>query len=83
MTNVYRLEVSTQCPVNDSERDLYQVEIRSGWIIEVEKILAFFAEYHDAKIFQEDLTRLACARFGCSVNTTGVHSGVEVQSYAP
>lgn len=81
--NVYALEVSAQCPVNDGERDLYQVTIRSMETIPVETILAFFAKYRDVKIYQEELTLKAATAIGAHVEITGIHSGVKVVSVAP
>lgn len=83
MKNEYCLEVSAACPVNDGERDMYQVTIRSQSIIEVEKILEFFARFATEKIFQEELTRKAATALGAQVETVGIHSGVTVRSSAP
>ncbi len=81
--NTYALEVRAVCPVVDGERDLYQVEITSMCIIEVERINAFFAQYSEQKIFQEKLTLIAAMHFGTRVKTVGVHSGVTVTCVAP
>jgi len=83
MLNTYQLQVRTQCPVTDGETDLYQVTITSESIIEVERILAFFAKYMDQKIFQEELTRRAATGLGAKVESIGIHSGVIVKCCAP
>lgn len=81
--NTYELEVRAVCPVVDGERDLYHVTIRSQSIIEVERINAFFKEYAERKIFQEELTAKAATHLGAHVQLIGVHSGVRVTSVAP
>jgi hypothetical protein len=43
MKNTYQLEVRAQCPVNPADTDLYTFTIESETLIEVEKIVAFFA----------------------------------------
>lgn len=83
MLNTYRLEVRAQCPVNDGERDLYQVTITSPSVIQVESILGFFDAYKHEKIYQEELTRKASMTLGAQVETVGIHSGVTVRSVAP
>ena len=50
--NTYELQVNAACPVNDGERDLYYVTVRSSRLIEVETILEFFSRYSTEKIFQ-------------------------------
>ncbi len=83
MTNIYRFECRAVCPVHADLIDVYQVEVRSCSTIPVEKILGHFAQYETKQIFQEDMTKQAAVALGCAVNTTGIHSGVEVISCAP
>jgi hypothetical protein len=84
MKNTYRIEVRAQCPVNPSDTDLYQFEFESETIIEVERILEFFAKEAGKKeVFQEDLTRLAAVTLGAHVKSIGWHSGVQVICCAP
>lgn len=83
MTNIYRFECRAICPVHKNLIDVYQVEVRSCATIPVEKILEHFKKYEKQQIFQEEMTKQAAVALGCAVNTKGMHSGVEVQSYAP
>lgn len=83
MTNIYCFECRAVCPVEADLIDVYQVEVRSVSTVPVEKIIEHFAQYETTQIFQEDLTRKAALALGCSVSTTGMHSGIEVISYAP
>lgn len=83
MQNIYELEVQAQCPVNDNDRDIYQVIITSPHIIKVEDINDFFRSKKSEKIFQEELTRQAAVALGARVETIGNHSGVIVRSIAP
>ncbi len=82
-TNIYRFECRAICPVHAELIDVYQVEVRSCSTIPVEKILEHFKQYETIQIFQEEMTKQAAVALGCAVNTRGVHSGVEVLSYAP
>jgi hypothetical protein len=82
--NRYEIEVRAQCPVNPSDTDLYAFAIESAMIIEVEKIIAFFAAHAGEKnIFQEALTQKAAVTLGAKVTSTGWHSGVKVVCEAP
>ena len=83
MLNTYRIEVRAVCPVVDGERDLYAVTVESESMIEVETIIAFFKQYGEQKIFQEELTRKAATHLGAKVTTVGSHSGVTVTCVAP
>lgn len=84
MKCTYQLEVRAQCPVNPSDTDLYAVTIESESLIEVEKIIKFFAEHGGEKeTFQEALTQMAAVTIGAKVTTTGFHSGVKVTCVAP
>jgi hypothetical protein len=83
MTNIYRFECRAICPIHAELIDVYQVEVRSCSTVPVEKILEHFAQYETVQIFQEDMTKKAAVALGCSVSTRGMHSGVEVISYAP
>lgn len=84
MKCTYEIEVRAQCPVNPADVDLYAVQIESESLIEVEKILAFFAAHAgDRHVFQEALTQLAAVSIGAKVTTVGYHSGVKVTCVAP
>jgi len=79
MKNVYELQVRAQCPVNTSDTDLYEFRIESEAMIEVEKIVAFFADHaSEQKTFQETLTQRAAVALGAKVTSVGIHSGVKV-----
>lgn len=80
----YEMQVRAQCPVNPSDTDLYAVTIESESLIEVEKIVKFFAEHAGQKnVFQEALTQQAAVTIGAKVTTVGYHSGVRVTCVAP
>jgi hypothetical protein len=82
--NTYTLQVRAQCPVNPADTDLYDFTIESETIIEVERIVAFFAKHAGKKrVFQEELTRKAAVVLGAKVTSAGVHSGVQVVSVCP
>ncbi len=84
MKNTYQIEVRAQCPVNPTDTDLYQFELESQTIIEVERILEFFAkEAGKTEVFQEELTRLCAVTLGAKVTSVGWHSGVQVICCAP
>jgi hypothetical protein len=84
MKNPYQLEVRAQCPVNPADTDLYTFTIESETLIEVEKIVAFFAtNASKKKVFQESLTRACAVALGAVVTSTGWHSGVKVTCQAP
>lgn len=84
MKNTYEYEVRAQCPVNPSDTDLYAFTIESESLIEVEKIVKFFAENAKAqKVFQEALTQQCAVTLGAKVRSVGYHSGVKVTCEAP
>lgn len=84
MKNTYRIEVKAQCPVNPTDTDLYKFTFESESLIEVEKIVAFFAQNAGNKnVFQEILTQQAAVTLGAKVTSVGNHSGVEVTCVAP
>ena len=83
MTNVYRFQCRAVCPIHAELIDVYDVEVRASVTIPVERILEVFAPYEKRQIFQEFMTQEAAVALGASVSTTGIHSGVEVISYAP
>lgn len=84
MKNTYRIQVRAQCPVNESDTDLYDFVIASEALIEVERIVAFFAEHAGTnKVFQENLTQSCAVTLGAKVTSTGMHSGVHVTCEAP
>jgi hypothetical protein len=84
MRNKYEIEVRAQCPVNPADIDLYAFTIESDVLIEVEKIVAFFAaNAGKQKVFQEALTQACAVTLGARVTSSGVHSGVKVTCHAP
>lgn len=84
MLNRYELSVRAQCPVNPSDTDLYAFVIESAELIQVERILEFFAtNAGQQQVFQEELTRRCAVALGASVTSSGFHSGIKVTSSAP
>lgn len=84
MKTIYQLDIKAQCPVNPSDTDVYAFTIESHTIIEVEKIIAFFAENGGTKAqFQEVLTQKCAVNLGAHVTSVGWHSGVKVTCEAP
>lgn len=84
MKNRYEIQVRAQCPVNPSDTDLYEFAIESESLIEVEKIMGFFAEHAGTKnVFQEKLTEKCAVTLGARVTSVGWHSGVKVICEAP
>lgn len=84
MLNTYEYQVRAQCPVNQSDTDLYAFTIRSEHLIEVEKIVGFFkSNAGEQKVFQEALTQQCAVTLGARVTSVGYHSGVKVTCKAP
>lgn len=83
MKNIYKYQVRAQCPVNKTDTDLYEFTMESESVIEVEKIVAFFAARAKKMIFQEALTQQCAVTLGAKTTSVGVHSGVTVISTAP
>lgn len=84
MKCVYEVEVRAQCPVNQSDTDLYVFTLESGLLIEVERIVAFFAKHAGKnEQFQEVLTQMCAVTLGARVTSVGYHSGVKVTCVAP
>lgn len=84
MKNKYEIEVKAQCPVNQTDRDLYAFTIESEALIEVERIVEFFAKNADKQqVFQERLTQMCAVALGARVTSVGFHSGVKVTCVAP
>jgi hypothetical protein len=84
MKVIYEVQVRAQCPVNPSDTDLYDFTIEAEAMIEVEKIVAFFAEHAGRqKVFQETLTQACAVALGCRVHSVGWHSGIRVTCEAP
>lgn len=84
MKNTYEVEVRAQCPVNPSDTDCHAFTIESDSMIEVEKIVAFFADNARLKnIFQEALTQKCAVTLGARVTSVGWHSGIKVTCRAP
>lgn len=84
MRNKYEIEVRAQCPVNPDDTDLYQFTIESESIIQVERIVEFFAKNAGKReVFQEALTQQCAVTLGSRVTSIGFHSGIKVTSVAP
>lgn len=84
MLNKYEYEVKAQCPVNPEDKDRYVFCIESEGLIEVEKIIEFFAKNAGKKkVFQEVLTHKCAVTLGAKVTSVGYHSGVKVTCVAP
>lgn len=84
MKCAYQIEVRAQCPVNPSDTDRYDFTIESEALIEVEKIVSFFAKKaNKQKVFQEKLTQQCAVALGAKVTSIGWHSGVRVACSAP
>lgn len=80
----YELEVRAQCPVNPSDTDLYAFVIESEALIEVERIVKFFAEKAgQQQVFQEALTQQCAVTLGARATSIGWHSGIKVVCQAP
>ena len=78
------IEVRAQCPVNPQDTDLYQFNIESESLIEVEKIAGFFEKHAGtAETFQEVLTQNCAVTLGARVTSVGWHSGIKVTCHAP
>ncbi len=71
----YETVIRGTCPVND-EKDFYTVVFAANKIIPVENILRIIDEIVFPS-FQEEVTVYLAYRLGCSVTTTGYHSGVK------
>jgi hypothetical protein len=84
MRCIYEVEVRAKCPVNKDDTDLYAFKIEAEALIEVEKIIAFFAaQAIKNEIYQEELTRHCAVTLGAKVVSVGWHSGVKVTCEAP
>lgn len=84
MKNIYEYQVRAQCPVNESDTDLYTFTIESEAPIDVEKIIAFFSKNAGNKnIFQEALTNQCAVTLGAKATSVGWHSGVKITCVAP
>jgi hypothetical protein len=82
--NSYEIQVRGQCPVNPTDTDVYAFHIESEVLIEVEKIVAFFAaNAGKSQVFQEVLTQTCAVALGARVTSIGWHSGVKVTCRAP
>lgn len=75
MKCTYEYEVRAQCPVNPTDIDLYAFKIESEALIEVEKIVGFFAKNAGkVEVFQEALTQACAVTLGARVTSVGFHS---------
>jgi hypothetical protein len=84
MQNSYEIEVRAQCPVNPNDTDLYAFTIESEALVEVERIVAFFAaNAGKSRVFQEVLTQACAVALGARVTSVGWHSGVKITCSAP
>jgi hypothetical protein len=84
MKCTYEIQVRAQCPVNPLDTDLYQFEIESESLIQVEKIIEFFKENAGSKnVFQEALTQNCAVYLGAMVKSVGYHTGIKVTCHSP
>jgi len=80
--NFYRLKIKAICPVDVNIVDEYETVVSTREVISVETILEHVTNLTQAPIFQEHLTRQLAASLRATVETTGVHSGIEVTAVA-
>lgn len=67
------------CPV-DGSHDIYQLTVSTDLLVTVEDILEAIRKATDSRKFQEEITEsLARLLPDCSIETVGVHSGVETR----
>lgn len=74
----HTLQITALCPVDESV-DIYTCTVRSDRIIPVEDILAAVRPLQTEKIFQEQLTLRLHKQLRASVETLGLHSGVQTR----
>lgn len=78
----YRLSATGRCPV-DGAADTYEIEIVASQTIYVEDILSAVSRVFDQPTTQEAATLSLRHTLPGSVRIRGMHSGVEVESFAP
>jgi NADPH-dependent 7-cyano-7-deazaguanine reductase QueF len=69
---VYRLRATALCPA-DGSRDHYDVEIHSIERINAEELKAWFDDFANRPIFQEDLAIQTMKVFRCECFIAGMH----------
>ena len=75
---IYQFKLVCRCP-NDESVNIYDVEINSDAIIEVEEFVKIQKRIYNQLMFQEDLFEILKSRFD-SVKLTSDHLGVKVTS---
>lgn len=78
----YRLRATGICPV-DGACDTYEIEIVAPAPIMVEDILAAVSRAFASPVTQEAATLAVRRTITGSVRSRGLHSGVEVEVFAP
>lgn len=78
MKHIYDFKLVCRCP-NDKSVNIYNVEIKSDKIIEVEKFAKIQKNIYEQFMFQENLFEILKARFEF-VKITGYHLGIKVIS---
>lgn len=74
----YKLRATALCP-NDGSRDHYDVEVVSDSRIDIEELKAWFDDYANREIYQEDMAAQSRAAFLAEVRITGSHpAAVEI-----
>ena len=76
--HLYQFKLVCRCP-NDESVNIYDVEINSDAIIEVEEFVKIQKRIYNQLMFQEDLFEILKSRFD-SVKLTSDHFGVKVIS---
>ena len=76
--HLYQFKLVCRCP-NDESVNIYDVEINSDVIIEVEEFVKIQKRIYNQLMFQEDLFEILKSRFD-SVKLTSDHLGVKVIS---
>jgi hypothetical protein len=71
------------CPIH-KVRDQYELTVESPQLIMVEEILEYVESLATVEETQEEITATIAQHFaGCTVTTTGNHSGVKATVTAP
>ena len=76
MLVTHKFHVRATCPVNGAPDD-YEVSLTVDRFLAVEELLQYSETLCSEVAYQEDVTTKLAAHFSpCSVETTGMHSGV-------
>jgi len=73
---VYQFKLVCRCP-NDESVNIYDVEVQSPNMIEVEEFNKFQNKYYEDHLYQEDLYELLNELY-YKVEIVGYHNGVKV-----